>query len=140
MLVVMMDRLGPSSAHGHLRFSSRTNIQLPECLRIMGYLRRIAAFSEAELRLQFLQCRDEWVSQLVDDLDSSDSYEYMKHLTDVHRLHLFDAVMQYRAIFFDNPAPSQVSVCYLSRGLGSLGLCCGHGVVSLGTGGLTNGW
>ncbi len=48
--------------------------------------------------------RDEWISQLVDELDSgADSYEYVKHLTDVHRLHLFDAVMQYRAIFFDTP-------------------------------------
>ncbi|GIL45758.1 hypothetical protein Vafri_2911 [Volvox africanus] len=79
----------------------RTNIQLPECLRVMGYLRRIGAFSEAELRLQFLQCRDEWISSLLADLDDGDSYEYVKHLTDVHRLHLFDAVMQYRAIFFD---------------------------------------
>jgi hypothetical protein len=25
----------------------------------------------------------------------------VKHLTDVHRLYLFDIVMQYRAIFFD---------------------------------------
>ena len=81
----------------------KTSIQLPECLRIMGYLRRIAAFSEAELRLQFLACRDEWIGSLVDELDDSDSYEYVKHLTDVHRLHLFDAVMQYRAIFFDTP-------------------------------------
>ncbi|PNH08164.1 Conserved oligomeric Golgi complex subunit 8 [Tetrabaena socialis] len=79
----------------------RTNIQLPECLRVMGYLRRIGAFSEAELRLQFLQCRDEWIASLVADLDDADSYEFVKHLTDVHRLHLFDAVMQYRAIFFD---------------------------------------
>eukprot|EP00198_Chlamydomonas_reinhardtii_P001213 XP_001690548.1 component of oligomeric golgi complex 8 [Chlamydomonas reinhardtii] len=83
----------------------RTNIQLPECLRVMGYLRRIGAFSEAELRLQFLQCRDEWIGGLLADLDDSDSYEFVKHLTDVHRLHLFDAVMQYRAIFFDT-APS----------------------------------
>ncbi len=47
--------------------------------------------------------RDEWLTQLVEELDESDSYEYLKHLTDVYRLHLFDAIMQYRAIFFDAP-------------------------------------
>lgn len=79
----------------------RTNLQLPECLRIIGYLRRIAAFSEADLRLQFLACRDEWFSGLVAELDEGDAYEYLKQLIDLHRLHLFDIIMQYRAIFFD---------------------------------------
>ncbi|GFR42393.1 hypothetical protein Agub_g3265 [Astrephomene gubernaculifera] len=81
----------------------RTNIQLPECLRVMGYLRRIGAFSEPQLRLQFLTCRDAWLAGLLAELDEGgDSYEYVKRLTDVHRLHLFDAVMQYRAVFFDS--------------------------------------
>ncbi|GFH07601.1 conserved oligomeric Golgi complex subunit 8, partial [Haematococcus lacustris] len=97
------------SAVGHTMLQQllarlRSSIQLPECLRVMGYLRRIAVFTEAELRLHFLQCRDEWLSSLVAELDESDSYELVKHLTDIHRLHLFDAVMQYRAIFFDTTA------------------------------------
>ena len=48
--------------------------------------------------------RDQWLTQLVDELVDNDSYEYLKHLTDVYRLHMFDAIMQYRAIFFDAPA------------------------------------
>ncbi len=35
----------------------KTGLQLPECLRLMGYLRRMGAFSEADLRLHFLQVR-----------------------------------------------------------------------------------
>ena len=54
--------------------------------------------------LWVLPFRDEWLSSLVDDLDESDSYEYLKHLTDVYRLHMFDVIMQYRSIFFDTPA------------------------------------
>lgn len=123
-------------------------IQLPECLRVIGYLRRLATFSgeycagravprrgciswqgeppagedgalasrrgtlpslprtlaERELRLQFLARREAWVAGLVAELDPGGSaYEYLKRLTDIYRLHLFDVVMQFGAIFSDEP-------------------------------------
>ncbi|GAB4821913.1 hypothetical protein N2152v2_008959 [Parachlorella kessleri] len=80
----------------------QASIQLPECLRVIGYLRRLAAFTEQDLRLQFLQRRERWIADLVADLDDHNAYELMKRLTDVYRLHLFDVVMQYRAIFSDD--------------------------------------
>lgn len=47
----------------------------------------------------FLRCREEWLAQLVGELSDSNPYDYLKRLTDLHRLHLFDVVMQFKAIF-----------------------------------------
>ncbi|GJP86774.1 hypothetical protein CLOP_g16756 [Closterium sp. NIES-67] len=83
----------------------RSNIQLPECLRVIGYLRRLAVFSETEMRLQFLRCREAWLGEVVSELDPSSPYDYLKRLTDCHRVHLFDVATQYRAIFaHDSPS------------------------------------
>jgi len=79
----------------------RGAIQLPECLRVVGYLRRMSALDEVGLRRTFLQCREGHVADAVADLDDTNAYEYLKRLTDLHRVHLFDVVMQYRAIFGD---------------------------------------
>ncbi|KAK9826903.1 hypothetical protein WJX81_007598 [Elliptochloris bilobata] len=87
----------------------RAAVQLPECLRIVGHLRRLAVFPEAELRRRFLQCREEWLAELVAELDERSVYDYLKRLTDVHRLQLFDVVMQYRAIFADDALPADGS-------------------------------
>eukprot|EP00850_Spirogloea_muscicola_P000291 SM000001S04693 [mRNA] locus=s1:1686160:1693987:+ [translate_table: standard] len=80
----------------------RSSIQLPECLRVIGYLRRLAVFTEHEMRLQFLRCREAWLTDIVEELDKSSPYDYLKRMTDSHRVHLFDVVMQYRAIFSDD--------------------------------------
>lgn len=84
-----------------------SNIQLPECLRIIGYLRRIGVFSESEMRLQFLRCREAWLTGILDDLDQRNVYEYLKGMVNCHRMHLFDVVNQYRAIFADDTSGSE---------------------------------
>ncbi|KAF5467960.1 hypothetical protein F2P56_012161 [Juglans regia] len=85
----------------------RSNIQLPECLRIIGYLRRIGVFSEYEMRLQFLRCREAWLTGILEDLDQRSPYEYLKGMINCHRMHLFDVVNQYRAIFADDTSGSE---------------------------------
>ncbi|KAL8063177.1 hypothetical protein ABFS82_01G011200 [Erythranthe guttata] len=85
----------------------RSNIQLPECLRLIGYLRRIGVFSEYEMRLQFLRCREAWLTGILDDLDQRNPYEYLKGMVNCHRMHLFDVVNQYRAIFADDTSGNE---------------------------------
>ncbi|KAJ0030032.1 hypothetical protein Pint_13755 [Pistacia integerrima] len=85
----------------------RSNIQLSECLRIIGYLRRIGVFSEYEMRLQFLRCREAWLTGILEDLDQKNAYEYLKGMINCHRMHLFDVVNEYRAIFADDTSGSE---------------------------------
>ncbi|EFJ34632.1 hypothetical protein SELMODRAFT_438656 [Selaginella moellendorffii] len=80
----------------------RSNIQVPECLRIIGYLRRLGVFHDIELRLQFLKCREAWLAGLLDDLDQGSPYMYLKSMTECHRVNIHDVVTQYRAIFSDD--------------------------------------
>ena len=78
-------------------------IQLPECLRIVGHVRRSKYFgNETALRRAFLARREVFVRNACDDVRRWLSpYDRAKKLTDVHRVHVFDVVTQYRAIFSD---------------------------------------
>ena len=116
--------LGVRSLLAQLLYRLRGPVQLPECLRLVGYLRRLGVFSEHQLRLTFLRCRDAWLATCIADLDTpapaartsssgdvttgggGGSYEHAKRLTDVHRTHLFDCVMQFRAVFADTDTPA----------------------------------
>eukprot|EP00128_Syssomonas_multiformis_P017487 Colp12_sorted_trinity150504_noHs@31980 len=84
----------------------RGNIALPDCLRVVGYLRRLEHFSEAELRVCFLHARGSWLHSVLKGLDTKAPYTYLNKLTDVYRTHLFDIVTQYRSVFHDEAAPA----------------------------------
>ncbi|KAJ3210349.1 conserved oligomeric Golgi complex component [Dinochytrium kinnereticum] len=80
----------------------RGSSKLPMSIRVIGYLRRMEAFPEPELRLVFLKQKDAYLTGLIRELGDSVGVDYMKKYTEILREHLFDIITQYKTIFSDS--------------------------------------
>jgi len=87
----------------------RAPIQLPQCLKVVSYLRRMSVLTEPELRLKFLQCREAWLQTVVGGVPREEPYTHLTRTLELVRVHLFDIVTQYRAIFSDEGSSSVTS-------------------------------
>lgn len=79
----------------------RNAVQLPTCLRVIGFLRRLHLFSEFRLRMLFLHCRAEWMRAGIESAIASSRQAYLVNLSDNTRAMVFEIVTQYRAVFSD---------------------------------------
>ncbi|CAN8076642.1 unnamed protein product [Agarophyton chilense] len=80
----------------------RNSIQLPMCLRIVGFLRRLDVFSEYRLRMLFLHCRGEWMRNGIETSTANTRQAELVSLSDNMRSMMFEIITQYRAVFNDD--------------------------------------
>ncbi|XP_053684204.1 conserved oligomeric Golgi complex subunit 8 [Sabethes cyaneus] len=93
----------------------RTDLQLPKCLQVVGYLRRMQAFTTPELKLKFLQIRTSWFRNLLGKIPQQDAHTHLTKTIEATRIHLFNIITQYRAIFPDEEDLMSMSVITSDR-------------------------
>lgn len=77
----------------------KENLQLPSCLKIISYLRRLQKYSETELKIKFLTIRNSYIEQLISDVPKTPPVFHLMKIIEVNRINLFDVTTQFRAVF-----------------------------------------
>ncbi|KAB0799904.1 hypothetical protein PPYR_07784 [Photinus pyralis] len=93
----------------HLLKQLKEDLQLSRCLQIVSYLRRMEVFTEAELRLKFLQAREAWLKQCLSKIVDTNAMHHINKTIEVTRVNLFNIITQYKAIFNDDDHGSVLS-------------------------------
>ncbi|KAJ0176693.1 hypothetical protein K1T71_007872 [Dendrolimus kikuchii] len=112
----------------HLFNQLRYDLPLPQCLQILGYLRRANtvyrsteedenmpnsssknASTSDGLHLQFLKARNAWFEKALEDATNSESSErLLRRIVELHRIHLFNVLTQHKSIFLSDAQDSKV--------------------------------
>lgn len=75
------------------------DLSLTKCLQLIGYLRRMQAFTLTELKMKFLQERGCWIEELLSKVPKNDNYQHLIRTVEVTRVSLFNVITQYKALF-----------------------------------------
>ncbi|XP_011502345.1 PREDICTED: conserved oligomeric Golgi complex subunit 8 [Ceratosolen solmsi marchali] len=81
--------------------SLKDDLSLPKCLQLIGLLRSMDAFTDSELRIKFIQARDYWFQIFLNSISTKDTNAHLTRTIELSRIHLFNIVTQYKAIFND---------------------------------------
>eukprot|EP00929_Paragymnodinium_shiwhaense_P015259 TRINITY_DN123320_c0_g1_i1.p1 TRINITY_DN123320_c0_g1~~TRINITY_DN123320_c0_g1_i1.p1 ORF type:complete len:683 (+),score=182.74 TRINITY_DN123320_c0_g1_i1:84-2132(+) len=99
-----------SNLHAALVAQLKTDIHLPQCVRVIGFLRRIQRHSEEEFRSLFIEHRSAFLDshkQQVEMLRNNRSsvVTALRNAADLLRTHVYDIGTQYRALFHQDDGP-----------------------------------
>ena len=81
------------------------NLKLPECLSLVSHLKRleqISKSSSSNISKDFIACREANMRRAIRSAKYKDASEKLLGMIELNRVHWFDIITQYRAIFVNS--------------------------------------